>query len=390
MKRHFYLIFILFLCFIQAYSQSENKGFTADAEITSVLKKYIDNNELAGIITVVANADHVISLNCVGVQNTETKKAMNPQTLFWMASQTKPVTGTAIMMLVEEGLLDLDEPITTYLPEMKKLYVIEKSDENSRTEKRISKPITLRHLLSHTSGMEWVAGVQQQMGHIDVLPFGISRYATVLTPLRFEAGADYLYSNQGINIAATILEKVSGKSYEQFLQERIFDPLGMSNTTFWPTEERLKNYAPPHKKDSDGKRIPSVVKQLQYPLTDRSKRYAEAAGGLFSTPLDLLKFYQMILNRGMHNGKRILSEKSILEMWKRQTPVGGKMDSYGLGWRVTPEYMGHSGACGSESRAYMDKGYILMYIAQEDGLEKNRDAQKDFWKIGNELNKYRK
>jgi len=341
-------------------------------------------------MTVVAKGDRIVSMNCIGYRNTDTKETMNPNTLFWMAPQTKPVTGTAIMMLVEEGLLDLDEPITTYLPEMKKLMLTESSDGNRRTERTVSKPITLRHLLSHTSGMEWVAGVQRQMGHIDVLPFNISRYVTVMTPLRFEAGTDYLYSNQGINIAATILERVSGKTYEQFLQERIFNPLGMSSTTFYPTDEQLKNYAPPHKKDSEGKLIPSVIKQLQYPLNDTSKRYAEAAGGLFSTPLDLVKFYQMIINKGVHNGKRILSEKSISEMWKRQTPEGGNMDSYGLGWRVTPEYMGHSGACGSESRAYMNTGYVLMYIAQENGLEKNQGARRDFWNIANELYKYRK
>lgn len=390
MKKSTYILLILFFYTVGIYPQITNECYPVDNRITSILKNYTDNNELAGITTIVAKGDRIISINSVGYQNTETRKPLDANTLFWIASQTKPITGTAIMILVEEELLNLDEPITTYLPEMKKLNVPVSADASVRMEKSLSKAITLRHLLSHTSGMKFMAGVQQQMGHIDVLPLNISSYVSVMTPLQFEPGEDYLYSNQGINIAAAILERVTGKKYEQFLKERIFDPLEMNATTFWPSEDQLKNFAPPHKKDSQNNLIPFQIGQLQYPLSDVEKRYPEAGGGLFSTPTDLLKFYQMIINRGMYKGKRILSEKSVMEMWKRQTSQGGNMDSYGLGWRVTPEYMGHSGACGTESRAYMNTGYILMYIAQENGLEKNKEAQRDFWKITNELYKYRK
>lgn len=367
-----------------SYALKKN-SFPEDQRITAELQKYIDHNDLAGIITVVAQKDKIISLNCLGCQNTETGKKMSPNTMFWIASQTKTFTGTAIMMLVERGLLNLDEPVTTYLPELKTLYVTESQDENRKTERKLSQPITLRHLLSHTSGMQFLGGVQQQTGHIDILPLSVSLYSTVLTPLKFEPGNGYLYSNQGINIAATILERVTGMSYEQFIQENILDPLDMKSTTFWLTEEQINNFAAPHKKVDNNKLEPSTISFLQYPLTDRKKRFPEAGGGLFSTPLDLLKFYQMILNGGVYNGKRILSEKSVQEMGSRQTPQREGVSPYGFGWVVSPEYMGHSGACGSESRIYMKDGYILMYIAQEDGLKENKSAQSDFWKMAKEL-----
>ena len=386
MKRNVWALLLFFsVSWGIGYARSEKTGYPEESKITTALQKYVDQKELAGIITVVAQKDKIVSLNCVGCQNAETHKKMNPNTLFWIASQTKTFTGTAIMMLVEKGLVDLDEPITTYLPELKTLYVTESQDENKKTERKLTSAITLRHLLTHTSGMQFLGGIQQQTGHIDMISLPVSLYSTVLTPLQFNPGEKYLYSNQGINVAAAILERVTGVTYEQFLQEHILDPLDMKSTTFYPTEEQLKNFAPPHKKDANGQLVTSHISFLQYPLSDTKKRFPEAGGGLFSTPLDLVKFYQMILNGGVYNGKRILSEKSIREMGSRQTPQREGMSSYGFGWVVAPEYMGHSGACGTESRVYTKGGYILMYIAQEDGLKANKDAQSDFWKLGEEL-----
>jgi len=358
--------------------QAQTGNYPTEEIITSVLQKYTEQEELAGIVTVVATKDNIISINCTGYSNIVTKDGMSPNTMFWIASQTKPVTATAIMMLVDEGLVDLDVPITTYLPELKNLYILTDNSETQKVEKLLSKPITLRHLLSHTSGMKWAAGIQERMGHIDVLPLDISVYASAMTPLQSEPGERYLYSNQGINVAAAVLERVTGKKIEEFLKERLFNPLGMDNTTFWPTDKQLEDYAPPHTMDKEGKLEPSLVGQLQYPLQDRSKRYAEAAGGLFSTTVDMVKFYQMILNKGIYKGKRIVSEKSIAEMGKRQTSESMN-DSYGLGWSVAPGYMGHGGACGTEAKVYTNNGFVVIYIAQENGLPQNKEAQKDFF-----------
>ncbi|GHV48530.1 serine hydrolase [Bacteroidia bacterium] len=356
----------------------EERPYPTDERITSVLSKYVDNQDLAGIIAVVADGDSILSLDCLGYSDVENKKPMNPTTLFWIASQSKPVTSVAVMMLAEEGLLNLDEPIATYLPELSKLYAAQDAGNDKKSSVLATTPITLRLLLTHTSGMTWVGGVQQQAGHIDVLPFHLSLYVTAMTPLLSEPGTKYSYSNQGINVCATIVERVSGKSFDQFLQERLFDPLGMPNTTFWPTDEQLANYIPPYKKDANGKLIPVPLSQLQYPLGDKTKRYPEAAGGLFSTPVDLVKFFQMIANGGVYQGKRYLSDASVSELGKNQ--IGGNIEAtWGLGWSITGEYLGHGGACGTESRVYKNTRRVLMYITQEDGLPANETARKDFF-----------
>ena len=200
--------------------------------VSKVLQPYVDSGELPGFVTVVAKADKVLSMECLGYQDIAKNKKMEPNSLFWIASQSKPIAGAAVMMLVDEGKLNLDEPITTYLPELKDMKVSRVSRENWQVTERVTQPITLRQLLTHTSGMSWVAGVQERAGKIDVLPFSLSLYVTAMTPLIAEPGEKFSYSNQSINIAATIVERISGITYADFLLKRIFEPLGMTNTTF--------------------------------------------------------------------------------------------------------------------------------------------------------------
>ena len=362
----------LLLCFISLSLYSEAQ--ISNKEIDAVLMPYVTSGEVSGIVTIVAKGENILSVNNVGFQNIDKNKKMEPDALFWIASQSKPIAATAVMMLVEEGKLSLDEPITTYIPEFNRLVVARIWREGWQVEERLSKPITLRHLLSHTSGMQWVAELQGQAKKIDVLPLQLSLYASTTTPLFFEPGERYNYSNQGINVAAAIIERVSGKPYFDFLQSRLFEPLGMKSATFWPADKDLEKLAVPYKKGSDGKLEETTIDQLQYPLSDRTKRFAEAAGGLFCKPIDLVKFYQMIANKGVYKGKRYISESSIAEMGKKQTSIDIK-DSYGLGWSVTDSFMGHGGAYGTDTKVYQKDGYVVMYFIQEQGLPKSGEAQ---------------
>lgn len=367
MKKVFLSGFIL-LTTICTLSAKEDK-YPSNKEIQAVLQPYIDKGELPGIVTVVARKEEIKSVVSVGFQNITTKKAMTPDALFWIASQTKPITATAVMILVEEGKLNLDEPVTTYLPELKKL---------------TTKPITLRNLLSHTSGMKWVNSIQEQMGVIDGLPLKTGVYATVLTPLDTLPGTRYKYSNQGVNIAAAIVEKVSGTPFEEFLQKRIFNPLGMKNTTFWPAEAQLKALVTPYKKGDNGTLVETTVNHLQYPLDDKTKRYPEAAGGLFSTPRDLVKFYQMLANNGVYNGIRILQESSVKEMSRRQTKE--TMDkSYGFCLDVTDKQYGHGGSYGTDTRIDKSTGLIYMYFIQQNGLKASSEALNAFKRKAKEI-----
>lgn len=348
-------------------------------QIGKSLQPFIDSGELPGIVTVVAKPDKVVSMECLGYQNIAKNKKMDSNSLFWIASQSKPFAGVAVMMLVEEGKLNLDEPVTTYLPELKDMQVSRIKRNDWQVTEQPSQAITLRRLLTHTSGMSWVAGVQERTGKIDVLPFSLSLYVTAMTPLIADPGERFSYSNQGINIAATIVERVSGMPYEDFLQKRIFDPLGMKNTTFWPMGKQLDQLVIPYKLGNDGKLAETTIDQLQYPLDDKTKRFAEAAGGLFSTPNDLVKFYQMICNKGTFNGKRFLSEASVNEIGKDQT--GEKVtEPRGLGWALGNNWIGHAGAYGTDSRVYLKDGLVAMFFVLQQDLPKYGEAIQTFWK----------
>lgn len=364
MKKVFSLFgLILSLCGLMAQTPGEI--------IKNTLQPYIDEQEIPGVVTIIADKDKIIDMQCFGYYDFDGKKKMNPDALFWIASQSKPITGAALMMLVDENKVNLDDPVTKYLPELNDLMVIKKNSDGVQVLEKPSKIMTVRQVLSHTSGMQWVAGVQRRMGKIDVLPFSVSLYASAMTPLDCEPGEAYSYSNQGINIAATIVERVSGMPYDVFLQKRLFDPMGMSNATFWPTEKQLKNLALAYSKSGDENMTVSDLGQLQYPLNDRSKRYAEAAGGLFCSPRDLVKFYQMLAGGGVYNGVRYLSEASVREMGTKQT--GNLPDPYGLGITATNEFMGHGGACGTDSRLFKN-GIIVMYFIQSNTLRKADEA----------------
>lgn len=348
--------------------------------IREALQPYIDSGDLPGVVTLIADSARVLSLECLGYADWQARRPMSPDALFWIASQSKPIAGAAVMMLVDEGKLDLDEPVSVYLPELSGLMVTASDTNGRRVLEKPSAPVTLRRLLSHTSGMAWIAGVQQQMQKIDVLPFGLSRYVSAMTPLIAEPGERYSYSNQGVNIAATVVERVSGMPYEEFLQQRLFDPLGMTSATFWPSAGQNHRMALSYKMNPEGRLEEVPVNQLQYPLDDRAHRFAEAAGGLFCSPADLVKFYQMIAGGGLYRGKRYLSEAAVEQLGRKQTPEGIP-DAYGLGWSVGEQFIGHGGAYGTDSRIYRPSGLIVMYFVQIEQAPKQWQAKEAFDRV---------
>ncbi len=378
-KRNVLFIIIHFISFV-AFAQTPKEQFVG------VLQPYISTKALSGIVTIVAKGDDILDITNLGYQDIAKGKKMKADALFWIASQSKPIAATAVMMMVEQGKLKLDEPVSTYLPELKELKIIRAKNPKEVETTKI--PITLRHLLSHTSGMKYLAGVQERTGFIDMLPFNTSLYVTAITPCDFAPGEGYLYSNQGIDIAATIVERVSGLSYPAFLKQYIFDPLGMKSATFWPTKQQLTKLAMPYRL-KDGVLEETKINQLQYPLNDKNKRFAAAGGGLFCTPADLVKFYQMIANKGLYKGKRLLSPESVVGMGKKQTNPEIK-EWYGLGFGVSGHVMAHAGAYGTNTRVYKDNGYVLMYFVQQDGLPKATEAQNAFFKLAEKVFKVTK
>lgn len=337
----------------------------ADKSLAAVLKPFVDRHTLAGAVVLVADREKVLALESVGFADIAANSLMGPATLFWIASQSKPITAAALMMLVDEGKVKLDDPVEKYLPEFRNLWLAEEQDARHLLLKRPKQRVTVRHILSHTSGMPFRSALEQPT--LDLLPLRVAAGSYAMTPLQFEPGTRYQYSNAGINTAGRIIEVVSRMPYEDFLQKRLFTPLGMNDTTFWPNTEQLRRLAKAYRPGSGGKGLVEIsITQLKYPLSDRS-RQPMPAGGLFSTAEDLGRFCRMVLGGGTFEGKRYLSEAAVREMTSKQTGPGVKAD-YGLGWATGGGGFGHGGAYATDMRIDTRRGLITVFLVQHAGF----------------------
>ncbi len=305
--------------------------------------------EIAGTVTLVAGPDEILHLAANGDADLEKKIPMKIDSIFWIASMTKPVTGTAVMMLQDAGKLSVDDPVSKYLPGFKGL--------KDAAGKEVV--VTLKQCLTHSSGLSEVT--PQESGSIktlnDLMPLILAK------PVQFKPGSKWQYCQTGINTAARVVEVVSGQDFATFLDQQLFAPLGMKDTTFYPTDEQARRIAVSYARTAAGELEKSGLMFLgNAPVTSR-ERYPRANGGLFSTAADYAKFARMILRGGEFDGKRYLSEKSVQQMTTVQsgdlvtgfTPGNG----WGLGWCVvrepqnvtvtlSPGTYGHGGAYGTQ------------------------------------------
>jgi CubicO group peptidase (beta-lactamase class C family) len=335
--------------------------------ITYALQPFVDSQSLAGAVTLVADKDRVLSLDAVGYADVGAKTPLIVRAIFWIASMSKPITAAALMMLVDEGKVNLDDPVEKYLPEFKGQLVAVKDGTELKLQKP-RHPITVREVLSHTSGLPFSTPAEKPT--LDTLTLREAAQSYGTTPLNSEPGTRYAYSNAGINTAGRIIEVVSGMSYEDFMDKRLFGPLGMKDTTFWPSEEQLKRLAKAYKpgKDKQGL-VETPIGQLKYPLNDR-KRQPMPAGGLFATAEDVGIFCQMMLNGGMFKGKRYLSEDAVKELTKKQTAKG--IDTgYGLGFSTGGGTFGHGGALATDMSIDSKRGLIYVWMVQHAGFPGN-------------------
>ena len=297
--------------------------------------------------------------------------------MFWIASQSKPITAAAVMILVDEGRITLDDPVEKYLPEFRGLMAVAEKDEQHVLLKKPERPITVRQTLAHTSGMPFRSA--QEVPVLDRLSLADRVRSYAMTPLDFVPESRYQYSNAGINTAARIVEVVSGLPFEQFLAERLLQPLGMLETTFWPDEAQAARIATAYRPGAGGIGLEATkIEQLQYPLTDRLQRTAMPAGGLFSTAADVSRFYRMLANGGELDGRRVLSEAAIQQLTTRQTPTALK-ESYGLGFSVSEDRFGHGGAYSTNSYYDHRNQRVLIWLVQHAGFPgRGGDSQAAF------------
>ena len=345
------------------------------------LAPFVLREELAGAVALVADREKVLSVTAVGFADIEAKRPMAEDSVFWIASQSKAMTAVAVLMMVDEGKIALDDPVEKYLPEFKGQRVAgPKSGAKAMPEPVAAiHPITIREVLSHVSGLPFKS--EEEKPTLDGLPLADAVKTYAKAPLATQPGSHYQYSNAGINTAARVLEVVSGMAYEDFMQQRLFGPLGMKDTTFWPSAEQVARLAKTYKPDATKKKLElGSLSQLQADLTDRRHRFPMPAGGLFSTAKDVSQFCRMLLNRGELDGRRYISTKSFEALSVRQTPPNIKQD-YSFGLNVSPDGFGHGGAQATGMEVRPKDGLVLVWMVQHQGFPgKGSQAQGEFKK----------
>ncbi len=336
--------------------------------IAAALQPFVDAHRLAGAVVLIAGRDRVLDAEAVGFADVAAHQAMGTDCLFWIASQSKSVTATAFMMLVDEGKVRLDDPVSKYVPQFANVQVGARDGKPTTPAHAPAHAITVREILSHTSGLRFLNARDKMI--IDSAPLAQSVQNDLLEPLLFDPGTGYQYSNEGIDTAGLIIQIVSGMPYEKFLQARLFKPLGMKDTTFFPSRRQLRRLAKTYRPTKDKTGIEETpINFLTYPL-DGPGRYPAPGGGLFSTAADVTRFCQMLLSRGVWQGRRYLSEAAIDEMTRKQTPAGVP-DSYGLGWAVGGGSFAHGGAASTNMAVDTKRGIVTVFMVQAFGFPGN-------------------
>jgi methyl acetate hydrolase len=280
-----------------------------------VLERAVEAGEVAGVVALAATDGGVVYQGAFGKRELGKDPDMTLDTVFWIASMTKAVTSVAAMQLVEQGRVGLDEPLAERLPELASIQVLEGFDDAGQPRLRPPRrPITLRHLLTHTAGFTydiWNADMVRFQECVGLPGIVECKTVTLQTPLVFDPGERWEY---GINIdwVGLTVEKLSGQSIEAYFREHIFDPLDMPDSGFIIGPERSKRLASMHVRQPDGSLQPIAFLLTQEP------EFFMGGGGLYSTGPDYLKFLRMLLGGGELGGQRVLKPETVAEMGKNQ------------------------------------------------------------------------
>ena len=346
-------------------------------EIQAVMQEFVDHHQVSGAVTLVADRDQVLHLGAVGLSEIETERRMQMDDLFWIASLTKPFTATAVMILQDEGKLSIDDPVALHLPDFAEMTV----GEDRQPANTI---LTIRQLLTHTSG---VAGVKWPLGG-DTRSLDVQAYELASLPLQFEPGSQWKYGN-GLNVAARIVEVVSGIPFDQFIRYRITEPLDMDDTTFRMSDDQYARFARNYELNDDKSGLVPAEHKLVTPDPAAGADVTPSpSGGLFSTAGDLSRFYRMFLNGGELDSVRVLSPESVEAMTTVQTGDLKTGFTPGNGWglclcvvrvpqgvtrMLSPGTFGHGGAYGSQGWIDPEQGLIYVLMIQRRDIG-NSDA----------------
>ena len=343
----------------------EEVGLASDrlGRIRPAIEKHIGEDRLAGAVTLLARKARIVHLEAYGLQDRESQKSMSVDTIFRIYSMTKPITCVAFMTLFEEGLVRLYEPVARYIPAFKDIKVFSGDDDNPDQAVDLERPVTVWNLLTHTSGLTYhflehgpIEEAYRERRIFSEKPLEQFVADLLDIPLAFQPGAAFRYSFAH-DVIALLVEKISGKPFDQFLGERIFTPLGMIDTGFYVAEEKLPRFASMYGSGTiedhvlwsamyeeaiEGKN--ELLANSQNSLESRPHNVFRGGHGLVSTAADYYRFCQMLLNNGELDGQRILGRKTIELMTANHLPdemlpfeIGGMEFpgcGYGLGLRI--------------------------------------------------------
>jgi CubicO group peptidase (beta-lactamase class C family) len=378
-------------------AKPEDVGMSSERlpRIAAALQRHIDAGQLAGAITLVARKGKVVHFETHGWADLESKRPMKRDTLFRMASTTKPVTSVAILLLMEEGKLRLTDPVSRFIPEFKEMKVAAAKPGSEEIDLVPAKrQITIRDLLTHTSGLgSGGAGAKEGAKVLrsrkpgDTLADAIPRLGAV--PLDFQPGTQWRYSGgAGFDVLARIVEIASGQTFDRFLQERLFDPLGMKDTFFVVPDDRRPRLASIYRGSAKG------LEKLEVPGFLASKTYFSGAGGLTSSAEDYARFSLMLAGGGQLQGKRLLSPRTVRLLGSNHvgTLFGGQLgrppqglgfglgvevvqDAVTAGWRRSNGSYGWDGAFGTIFEIDPREQMICVLMMQRYSQEIYRDFE---------------
>ncbi len=332
-----------------------------------VMQGYIDRNEVAGVVTLVARRGKVVHFSALGQRDVEAGAPMTHDAIFRIASMTKPIASVALMMLYEEGRFQLRDPIAKWLPEFADMQVAVPAPPQERLTGRYktapaARPITVQHILTHTAGLaNTYRGITQPEFQEVVAPRKpgdtvggmLKRLATL--PLNFHPGEHWEYG-RATDVVGRLVEVMSGQTLDAFLRERIFEPLGMTDTHFYLPESKLGRFAALYRPNAQGKIELAEAPTAESRFVAEPHTYFSGAGGLVSTARDYFRFHQMMLNGGELDGARILGRKTVELMTANHTGdkgiwLAGPGYGFGLGYAVVTD-LGPSGTPRSEGSYY--------------------------------------
>ena len=392
MKHFITSLFTLFTLVL--YSQTESVQITPPLSETSpaqqgmseerleridrMLNQAIDQNEIPGAVALIARNGKIVYHMAFGIADHESGRPFKKDDIFRIASQTKAITSTAVMMLWEEGKFRLDDPISRYIPEFKNEQVLESFNESDSTfsTRPADKPITIRHLLTHTSGLgygmidaeERFRKIYHKAGIVDLFttePVSLQENIRKLAalPLHHDPGEKFTYS-EGLDVLGHFVEIMAEMPLDQFFRQRIFEPLGMEDSWFYLPESKQERLVPVQtKRREHWVNYTASFYDVDYPIKG-AKTFFSGGAGLSSTARDYAVFLQMYLNQGEYNGIRLLSRTTIEMMMANHIgDLRGSENYHGLAFGVVDEQGQVKGGRGSEGTFEWGGYFNTQYFA---------------------------